>query len=130
MKLTGENRSTRRKTWPSPTLSTTNPICTNTGLRGGRPAANRPSHDTALVVRVTRVLFGLKQNGHSYFCCNKLVLSCTILVCVVSGASSELPAESKRPEAGWQTRNGRQDSTYSVVVINLYALSLRYTTVR
>jgi hypothetical protein len=43
MKLTGENRSTRGKTCPSVTLSTTNPIWTdvgsNPGLRGGRPAS-------------------------------------------------------------------------------------------
>jgi hypothetical protein len=46
-----ENRSTRRKTCPGATLSTTNPTRTepgsNTGLRGGRPAANRLSHGTA-----------------------------------------------------------------------------------
>jgi hypothetical protein len=51
MKLTGENRSSRRKTCPSATSSTTNPICTepgsNPGLCGGRPAANRLSHGTA-----------------------------------------------------------------------------------
>jgi hypothetical protein len=51
MILTGENRSTRGKTRPSATLSTTNPTWTdpgsNPGLRGGRPAANRPSHGTA-----------------------------------------------------------------------------------
>jgi hypothetical protein len=52
MKLTGENRSTRGKTCTSYTLSTTNPTWTdpgsNPGLRGGRPAANRLSHGTAL----------------------------------------------------------------------------------
>jgi hypothetical protein len=51
MKLTGENRSTRRKTCPSATLSNTNPKWTdlgsNPGHRGGRPAANRLSHGTA-----------------------------------------------------------------------------------
>jgi hypothetical protein len=51
MKLTGENRSTGGKTCPSATLSTTNPTWTdpesNPGLRGGRPATNRLSHDTA-----------------------------------------------------------------------------------
>jgi hypothetical protein len=50
MKLTGENRRTRGKTCPSATLSTTNPTWTdpasNSGLRGGRPAANRLSHGT------------------------------------------------------------------------------------
>jgi hypothetical protein len=53
MKLTGENRSTRGKTCPSATLSTTNPTWTdrgsNPGLRGGRPAANRLSRGTAPV---------------------------------------------------------------------------------
>jgi hypothetical protein len=52
MKLTGENRSTWGKTCPSANLSTTNPIWidpgSNPGLRGGRPAANRLSHGTAL----------------------------------------------------------------------------------
>jgi hypothetical protein len=53
MKLTGENRNTRRKTCSSATLSTTNPTWTdpgsNPGLRGERPAANRQSHGTTLV---------------------------------------------------------------------------------
>jgi hypothetical protein len=51
MKLTGENRSTRRKTCPSATLFTTNPTWTepgsNPGLRGERPATNLLSHGTA-----------------------------------------------------------------------------------
>jgi hypothetical protein len=51
MKLTGENRSTRRKPRPSATLFTTNPTWTypgsNPGLRGERPATNRLSHGTA-----------------------------------------------------------------------------------
>jgi hypothetical protein len=51
MKLTGENRRTQGKTCPSATLSITNPTWTdpgtNTGLRGGRSAANRLSHGTA-----------------------------------------------------------------------------------
>ena len=50
MKLTGENRSTRGKTCPSATLSTTNPTWTdpgsNPGLRDGRPATNGLSHGT------------------------------------------------------------------------------------
>jgi hypothetical protein len=53
MKLTGETRRTQGKTFPSATLSTTNPTSTdlgsNPGLRGGRPAANRLRHDTAFV---------------------------------------------------------------------------------
>jgi hypothetical protein len=49
MKLTVENRSTRGKTCPCATLSTTNPTWTtsNPGLRGERPATNRLSHGTA-----------------------------------------------------------------------------------
>jgi hypothetical protein len=50
MKMTGENRSTREKTCPSATLSTTDPTRTdpgsNPGLRGGRQATNRLSHGT------------------------------------------------------------------------------------
>jgi hypothetical protein len=52
MQLTGKNQSTRGKTCPSATLSTTNPTWTepesNPGLRSGRPAANRLSHGTAI----------------------------------------------------------------------------------
>jgi hypothetical protein len=44
-------RTTRRKTCPSATLSTTNPTCTdpgsNPGLRSERPATNRLKHGTA-----------------------------------------------------------------------------------
>jgi hypothetical protein len=51
MILTGKNRSTRGKTYPSAILSTTNPTWTDPGsnpdLRGERPATNRLSHDTA-----------------------------------------------------------------------------------
>jgi hypothetical protein len=54
MKLTGENRSTRGKTCPSVTLSTTNPTRTdsgsNPGLRGERPATNRLSHGKARIL--------------------------------------------------------------------------------
>jgi hypothetical protein len=53
MKLTGENRSTRRKPCPSATLSTTNPTRTdpgsNPGLRRDRPATSRLKHGTAWV---------------------------------------------------------------------------------
>jgi hypothetical protein len=63
MKLTGETRSTRRKTCPSATLSTTNPTLTdpgsNLGLRGGTPAANRLGHGTAgtygYIMHLTRI---------------------------------------------------------------------------
>jgi hypothetical protein len=51
MNLTGENRSTLRKTCPSATLSTTNPTWTdpgsNPGLCGERSETNRLSHGTA-----------------------------------------------------------------------------------
>jgi hypothetical protein len=61
MKLTGENRSTRRKTCPSATLSTTNPTWTdrgsNPGLRCGRPATNRLSNGTALHMQLSLLLF-------------------------------------------------------------------------
>jgi hypothetical protein len=53
MKLTGKNRSTREKNYPSATLFTTNPTWTdpgsNPGLRDERPATNRPSNDTAFL---------------------------------------------------------------------------------
>jgi hypothetical protein len=51
MILTGKIRSTRGKTCPSATLSTTNPTWTdpesNPCLRGERPATNRLNHGTA-----------------------------------------------------------------------------------
>jgi hypothetical protein len=54
MKLAGENRSTRGKTCPSTTLSTTNPTWTDPGLnpslRRERPATNRLRHGTAMLV--------------------------------------------------------------------------------
>jgi hypothetical protein len=54
MELTGENRSTRGKTCPSTTLSTTNLTWndpgSNTSLRGDRPATNRLRHGTAMLV--------------------------------------------------------------------------------
>jgi hypothetical protein len=54
MKVTGENRSTRRKTCPSATLSATNPTWTDPGsnpsFRGGRLTTNRLSHCTASTV--------------------------------------------------------------------------------
>jgi hypothetical protein len=53
MKLTGESRSTRGKTCPSATLSTTNPTWpdqgSNPGLLGERPATNRLSHGTVRI---------------------------------------------------------------------------------
>jgi hypothetical protein len=65
MKLTGENRSTRIKTCPSVTLSTTNPTWTdpgsNPGLRGERPATNRLSHGTADVTHCDHLLLPNKK---------------------------------------------------------------------
>jgi hypothetical protein len=49
MKLTVENRSTRKKNLSQSTLSTTNPTWTDPGLRGERPATNNLSHGTALI---------------------------------------------------------------------------------
>jgi hypothetical protein len=53
MKLTGGDRSTKGKTCPIATFSTTNPTWTDPGsnpvLRGGRPMTNRLSHGTAIV---------------------------------------------------------------------------------
>jgi hypothetical protein len=53
MILTRKNRRTRRRTCPSTTLPTTNPVWTdvdaNLGLRGERPATNRRNHGMATV---------------------------------------------------------------------------------
>ena len=53
MKLTGENRSTLRKTCSSANLSTINPTWndpgSNAGFRGERPATNRLSHGTVVM---------------------------------------------------------------------------------
>jgi hypothetical protein len=59
MKLTGENRSTRRKTCLSATLSTTNhtwaDLVSNPGFRGESSATNRLSHGTAkVIINVTK----------------------------------------------------------------------------
>ena len=67
MKLTGENRSTRGKTCPSATLSTTNPTWTdrgsNPGLRGERPATNRLSHGTAYT-RISTMCMSYYTRNH------------------------------------------------------------------
>jgi hypothetical protein len=63
MKLTGENRSTRVKTCPIATLSTTNPAWTdkgsNPGLRGERPPTNRLSHGTANETDLDKIAFAV-----------------------------------------------------------------------
>jgi hypothetical protein len=60
MKLT-ENRSTRGETSLSATLSTTNPTWTdpgsNSGLRGEKPATDRLSHGTTLIVALIHLLY-------------------------------------------------------------------------
>jgi hypothetical protein len=57
------NRRTRRKTFPSATLSTTNPTWidpgANTGLRGERRATNDLNHGTALGIGVTVTPYSL-----------------------------------------------------------------------
>jgi hypothetical protein len=59
MILTGENRRTRRKTFPSATLSTTNLTWidpdANPGLCGERPATNDLSHGTAPEILLVHV---------------------------------------------------------------------------
>jgi hypothetical protein len=68
MKLSGENRSTRGKTCPSATLSTTNPTWTdpgsNPGLRGERPATNRLNRGTAYIVLAV-ILQIIERKVHS-----------------------------------------------------------------
>jgi hypothetical protein len=55
-----EKPTTRRKTCPSATLSTTNPTWTdpgsNPGLSGERPASNRLSHGTAQSPRLSLLI--------------------------------------------------------------------------
>jgi hypothetical protein len=80
MKLPGENRSTRGKTCPSATLSTTNPTLTDPGsnpsLRGGRPATNRLSHGMAgmsckVIVQTLYFIFVVYVNEESLFICQR-----------------------------------------------------------
>jgi hypothetical protein len=63
MKLTGEKRSTRGKTCPSVTLSTTNPTRTdlgsNPGLRGEKLATNRMSNGTTDASPLVRTKYNL-----------------------------------------------------------------------
>jgi hypothetical protein len=71
MKLTGKNRSTRGKTCPSATLSTTNPTWTDQGsspgLRGGRPVIIRLNQGTAhlKVLEVRCALTPRKGSGQN-----------------------------------------------------------------
>jgi hypothetical protein len=63
MKVIRKNQSTRGKTCPSATSSTTNPTridaSSNPGLRGEKPAANRLSHGAAYRYTLEAVLTGL-----------------------------------------------------------------------
>jgi hypothetical protein len=67
----GKTEVLGKKTCPSATLSTTNPTWTdpgsNPGLRGGRQAANRLSHGTALplISCLARILHVLR---HQIYC--------------------------------------------------------------
>jgi len=60
MILTGENRDIRRKACPSATLFTTNPIWIgqeqNPDLRSERPATNRLSHGTTLMMKIKCII--------------------------------------------------------------------------
>jgi hypothetical protein len=82
MKLTGENRSTRRKTCPSGTLSTTNPTWTDPGLCGEKRASNRLSHGTAFSDPLQSVSFLVATESltdiplATIFSLNVLVLIC------------------------------------------------------
>jgi hypothetical protein len=62
MKIGKGNRSTRRKTYPSATLSTTNPkwldLSSNPGRRGGKPATNRLGLRGALTLRLIILFIG------------------------------------------------------------------------
>jgi hypothetical protein len=83
MKLTGENRSTRGKTCPSATLSTTNPTWTDPGskpgLRGGRPAANPLSHGTATTRQVGTAVFTPREGWRLALLSNVYCLpGCTV----------------------------------------------------
>jgi hypothetical protein len=66
--VTGENRSTRVKTCPNASLSTTNPTWTdhgsNPGLCGGRPTANRLTQGwtCAVVIQYTEKRGGSQSN--------------------------------------------------------------------
>jgi hypothetical protein len=60
MILPGENRKTRRKSWPSATFPTTNPTWADPGHRGVRLATNRRSHGMALC---SHYLFPLSLHG-------------------------------------------------------------------
>ena len=80
MKLTGENRSTRGKTCPSATLSTTNPTLTDPGsnpdLREERPEIILLSHGTAQPVSVALdLLYCLKSQAEK----ERYVWTCRLL---------------------------------------------------
>jgi hypothetical protein len=88
MNLTGENRSTRRKTCPNATLSTTNPTWIDPGsnpdLRGERPATNRLSHGTASIVMLSHSLlhtdhfYAVFLTRNSVFCDSSEEILCRL----------------------------------------------------
>jgi hypothetical protein len=115
MKLTAENRSTRRKTCHSATLSTTNSTWTdpgsNPGLRGGRLAANRLSHGTA--------------QDYNRTCC--FVRACKLFFTLTEKQSESVPeysagdhSWSKRDEA---TGNCRIRSWWIRLVTNIVSVT-------
>jgi hypothetical protein len=69
MILTGENRRTRRETFPSATSSTTNPTWTtlgsNPGLSGEKPATNRLRYGPATL---SRLAVSFKSNRRGVLC--------------------------------------------------------------
>jgi hypothetical protein len=81
--------TTRKKTCPSATLSTTNPTWTdpgsNPGLRSERPETNRLSHGTAEVVKFDSIIFsvmtpcfpvcGYRRFGETYCCVDLVFIS-------------------------------------------------------
>jgi hypothetical protein len=93
------NRSTRKKTRPSATLSPTNPTCcpdSSPGRYGGKPATNRLSYGTACIYKFDNITICIKwcwflevrykifplMRAIKYwlkcsFCCSSLLLSTT-----------------------------------------------------
>ena len=86
MGLTWENRSTRRKTCPNATLSTTNLTWTNPasnpGLRGYRPATNRLSHDMAVTyTHIALIIVALAMSIRIF----RLLSGAAPILCSVTG---------------------------------------------
>jgi hypothetical protein len=97
-----ENRSTWVKICPNVTSSTTNPTCTepgsNSGLCGERPATNRLSHGTALLVFYCRPE---PEVPHTHLIPRTTVLwACTIRGCD-SGSGKSLFSFPTRLDCLW-----------------------------